>query len=139
MIEEYVARQEAILTAYSKTPAIRDALKEPSNTEKIAYAQEYTKSFFSDLKNWEGIYVGEWNSHVIVHSTPSVVGMTTRKGDSLKALQNEITSRNGLYNAGIIISPASGKLILSMYCPVFDTNGSTIVGYVGGEIGRAHV
>ena len=39
---------------------------------------------------------------------------------------------NGLYNAGIIVSPASQKLILSMYCPVYDTDGSTIVGYVGG-------
>ena len=132
MIEEYVARQESILTAYSKTPAIKEALKDPTNTEKIASAQEYTKSYFSELENWEGIYVSEWNSHVIVHSTPSVVGMTTRTGDGLKALQNEISSRNGLYNAGIIVSPASGKLILSMYCPVFDTNGSTIVGYVGG-------
>ena len=58
--------------------------------------------------------------------------MTTRKGDSLKALQNAMKENNGLYNAGIIVSPASQKLILSMYCPVYDTDGSTIVGYVGG-------
>lgn len=38
----------------------------------------------------------------------------------------------GLYDAGIIISPVTGKLILSMYCPVFDTDKTTIVGYVGG-------
>ena len=43
-----------------------------------------------------------------------------------------MTSRNGLYDAGIIVSPASGKLVLSMYCPVFDEDGKTIVGYVGG-------
>lgn len=43
-----------------------------------------------------------------------------------------MTSRNGLYNAGIIVSPATEKLILSMYCPVFDTDGTTILGYVGG-------
>lgn len=43
-----------------------------------------------------------------------------------------MTSRNGLYDAGIIVSPASQKLILSMYCPVFDTDGTTILGYVGG-------
>lgn len=43
-----------------------------------------------------------------------------------------MTKENGLYDAGIIISPASGKLILSMYCPVFDSDGTTILGYVGG-------
>ena len=58
--------------------------------------------------------------------------MTTRKGDSLKALQDAMAQRNGLYNAGIIVSPSSGQLILSMYCPVFDTDGKTILGYVGG-------
>ena len=43
-----------------------------------------------------------------------------------------MTQRNGLYDAGIIVSPSSGELILSMYCPVFDTDGKTILGYVGG-------
>lgn len=61
-----------------------------------------------------------------------MVGITLREGESLKALQDAMTSRNGLYDAGIIVSPATGKLILSMYCPVFDTDGTTIVGYVGG-------
>lgn len=58
--------------------------------------------------------------------------MTTRTGDSLKELQNAMSSAGKLYDAGIIVSPASKELILSMYCPVFDTDGSTIVGYVGG-------
>ena len=32
----------------------------------------------------------------------------------------------------LLYPPASEKLILSLYCPVFDTDGKTIVGYVGG-------
>ena len=35
-----------------------------------------------------------------------------------------------LYNAGIIVSPASKKLTLSMYCPVY--KGDEMIGYVGG-------
>lgn len=132
LIEEYVNKQEKLLTAYSKTPAVREALKNPTDAEKLAVAQSYTTNYYSDLDNWEGLYIGEWNTHIIVHSNPKVVGMTTRTGDSLKALQDAIISKNGLYNAGIIVSPASKKLTLSMYCPVFDTDGKTILGYVGG-------
>ena len=132
LINEYVSRQESILTAYSQTPCIRDFLKETNNADKQEIAQRYTENYYSNLDNWEGIYVGEWNTHIIAHSNPSVVGMTTRKGDSLKALQDAMAQRNGLYNAGIIVSPSSGQLILSMYCPVFDTDGKTILGYVGG-------
>ncbi|MCI5856421.1 MAG: methyl-accepting chemotaxis protein [Agathobacter sp.] len=76
--------------------------------------------------------MGEWNTHIVAHSNPDVVGMTTREGDSLKALQDAMTSADGLYNAGIIVSPASKKLTLSMYCPVYDVDQTTILGYVGG-------
>lgn len=132
LIKEYVAQQEKVLTLYSKTPAIRELLKDVNNKEKLDTAQAYTETLYKSLDQWEGIYVGEWNTHCIVHSNPEVVGITLREGESLKALQDAMTSRNGLYDAGIIVSPATGKLILSMYCPVFDTDGTTIVGYVGG-------
>ncbi|MBO5278611.1 MAG: methyl-accepting chemotaxis protein [Lachnospiraceae bacterium] len=132
LIEEYVTRQEELLTAYSKAPLIRDLLKDADNAQKLDYAQKYTGDYFEGLDNWEGLYIGEWNTHCIVHSSPGVAGVILRTGDSLKALQDAMTSRNGLYDAGIIVSPASGKLILSMYCPVFDVDGTTILGYVGG-------
>lgn len=132
LIDEFITAQEEILVAYSRTPAIRELLKDVNNEEKLQYAQTYTETFYKDLDNWEGLYVGEWNTHCIVHSNPAVVGVTLRKGDALKALQDAMTTRNGLYDAGIIVSPASGKLILSMYCPVFDEDGKTILGYVGG-------
>ncbi len=107
-------------------------MKDAGNAEKQAAAQEYTEYFYEGLKNWEGLYIGEWDTHVIAHSNPNVIGIVTREGEGLKALQNEMTLRGGLYDAGIIVSPASEKLILSMYCPVFDTDGKTILGYVGG-------
>lgn len=132
LIEEYVTRQEELLTAYSKTPVVREFLKDVDNVEKQQAAQTYTENYYKGLDNWEGLYIGEWNTHCIAHSNPDVVGVTLRKGDSLKALQDAMISRNGLYNTGIIVSPASGKLVLSMYCPVFDEDGTTIVGYVGG-------
>ena len=132
LIEEYVTQQEQLLTAYSKTPIIRELLKDVNNTEKVKKAQAYTEYYYKGLDNWEGLYIGEWNSHCIVHSDSNVVGMIIRKGDSLKELQDAMTSRNGVYDAGIIVSPASKKLVLSMYCPVFDEDEKTILGYVGG-------
>ncbi|MCI5621710.1 MAG: methyl-accepting chemotaxis protein [Lachnospiraceae bacterium] len=132
LIDEYVTGQENLLIAYSKTPVVRELLKDVDNKDKVSAAQSYTENYFKGLENWEGLYIGEWDTHCIVHSNPSVVGITLREGDSLKALQDEMTSRQGLYNGGIIVSPASGKLVLSMYCPVYDTNGTTILGYVGG-------
>ncbi len=132
MIEEYIYHQEDMLMAFSRASSVIDFLKDPENEEKRIAAQEHTEKYYARLQNWEGLYIGEWDTHVIAHSNPEVVGMYTREGESLELLQNEMLSRNGLYNAGIIVSPASQKLVLSLYYPVYDYDGHTIVGYVGG-------
>ena len=132
-IEEYVTHQEDLLTAYSKSPVVGEFLKDPANEQKRLSAQEYTEDYYAGLNNWEGIYIGEWNTHVIAHSNPEIIGMITREDEErLNELQSAMLSSDGLYNAGIIVSPASQELVLSMYCPVFDQDGETILGYVGG-------
>lgn len=132
VIEEYVSNAEAQLISYSKGIEIINFLRDPDNKELQQMAQEYTENYFSELDNWEGLYTGEWNTHVIAHSNPEVVGITTREGDALKQLQDAMSETEGVYNTGIIVSPASNKLTLSMYCPVYDEAGDKILGYVGG-------
>ncbi len=132
IIQEYIYHQEDMLIAFANESEVREFLKDPTNEEKRVVAQQHTESYYSRLDNWEGLYIGEWNTHVIAHSDINVVGMTTREGEPLKQLQDAMVERGGLYDAGIIVSPASGKLILSLYCPVYDYDGKTILGYVGG-------
>lgn len=132
IIEEYVDKAEKLLIAYSKTPAVADLLRNPNNAAALTTAQEFTENFYSTLSGWEGIYTAEWNTHVITHSNPAVVGITTREGEPLKQLQDAMTAAGTIYNTGIIVSPATQKLILSLYCPVYDKDGKTILGYVGG-------
>ena len=132
LIEEYVDKAENLLIAYSKAPVVAELLKAPQDAATVKEAQAYTESFYANLEGWEGIYIAEWNTHVLTHSNPAVVGITTREGEPLKQLQDAMTAAGDIYNTGIIISPASQKLALSLYCPVYDTDGTTILGYVGG-------
>ena len=130
LIEEYITHQEDLLAEYSISPLVKDYLNNLSDSKKQSAVQEYTEEYYKSLDNWEGLYVAEWDTHVVAHSNSAVVGITTREGEGLKALQDAMVSAGELYNAGIIVSPASQKLTLSMYCPVYD-NGK-IIGYVGG-------
>ncbi len=132
IVKEYIRHQEDMLRTYSDSDIVRDFLKHLDDPEKQTAAQAYTERYYNRMSNWEGLYVAEWDTHILAHSNPATIGMVTREGAPLLQLQNAMLDRNGLYNAGIIVSPASGKLILSLYCPVFDTDGSTILGYVGG-------
>ena len=125
-----IEESENIVKAFASSPIVIDCLKNPRDAAKQETAQAYTSDFFSQLDGWEGIYIADWGSTVITHPAPPVVGKTMREGDALKGLQDAMLSAdNGIYNVGIITSPASGELIVSMYCPVFD--GDTPIGYVG--------
>lgn len=130
VIEDYVNNAEAQLVSYSKGIEIVNLLENPTDSEIQKKAQKYTEDYYKELSGWEGIYAGEPNTHVIVHNNPKIVGMTTRKGEALKQLQDAMKESDRLYNAGIIVSPASKKLTLSMYCPVY--KGDEMIGYVGG-------
>lgn len=132
IINEYVESSERLLVSFSKAPCIQNLLKDPTNSQLQKAAQQYTEDYFSGLSQWEGIYIADWNSKVLAHSTANYIGMICREGDSLKSLQDAMKSADGLYDTGIIPSPASGKLTLSMYCPVYDHTTKEIIGYVGG-------
>lgn len=133
IIENYVQEVEKTLTAYSRAGEILAVLKNPTDETAVAAAQAYTEKFSADVSNLEGLYVSEWNTHVLAHTNAAVVGITTREGEPLKALQDAMLAANGVYNTGIIISPASGKQIVSIYQAVFDENGNP-VGLVGGGV-----
>ena len=133
IVEQYVNDAETLMAAYSKAPVVAALLKDPDNAGVRREAQAYTESFYGKLDQWEGIYIATMQTRVLAHSNPKVVGMVTREGDPLKALQDALAAANGgCYNAGIIVSPASEQLIVSMYYPVLDSDGKTILGYVGG-------
>ena len=132
IVEQYVDSAEKLLISFSKAPVVAEFLKNPGNAELQKKAQDYTESYFAGLEGWEGIYISEWNTHVIAHSNTSAVGMVMREGESLEKLQNSITAAGDVYNTGMIISPASKRMVLSLYAPVYDKDGSTILGIVGG-------
>lgn len=135
IVAQYIERQEELLIAYSVSPVLREYLKDTDNDQKLVEVQKYTEEFYSKLDNWEGIYLGEWGTtYCYSHSNPDVVGAVFRKDEGpRKALfDSMLASENGLYDAGIIVSPATGKLVLSMYVPVYEEDGVTILGYAGG-------
>lgn len=126
-----VEENQEILKAYVTAPIITRALANPNDAVAVASAQQYTLDYFGSLSGWEGLYIADWNSKVLTHPNEGVIGMVLREGDSLTGLQNSITSAsNGVFNAGIMTSPASGQLIMSIYTPII-VDG-TPIGFAGG-------
>lgn len=133
IISNYIRSTEDTLTAYLKAEQIYNLLSDPSNEEYAAKAQKYTENFSEDLTNLEGIYASSWETEVLTHTNPGVIGKVTRPdAEKCNQLHEALISADGVYNTGIIISPASGKQIISMYKAVQSDDGS----YIGlGGIG----
>ena len=132
IIQTYVENSENILKYYSKAEQITNLLNDPTDRSLQEKAQAYTENYSKDIPNLEGIYVSEWNTHVLAHTDADVVGLVTRKDpEPLQQLQDAmLEAGSGVYNTGIILSPASGNQIVSMYKAIYNENGKAI-GLVG--------
>ncbi len=132
IVNEYIANAERTLIEFSKGGEILAVAKDPHNAELQAAAQRFNADFAEAAGNWEGMYYATWESETITHSNPKAIGLILREGDRLKELQDGILASGNIHNIGILCSPASGQLVISMYAPVKD--GDTPLGFVGGGV-----
>lgn len=132
LIENYVAEQGVTLRQFGKANAVLDLLNHPDDPAYQEAAQAYTERFYAGLSNWEGVYISKWTTQVLTHSNPPAVGIFVRTGDGLPPYQKEMAEApGGFFNGGALMSPATGKLVLSMRMGIFDENGQPM-GFVGG-------
>lgn len=129
---------------YAKNPGREMPLFTDENYNTTAYytdnythfpaAQAYTLDYYSGLDNWEGLYIGNFETRILAYSVPPVIGKVLR--DDPARVQQLMDSMNAdledVYNAGIIVSPGTGQLCLSMYCPVL--KDGEMIGYVGAGV-----
>ncbi len=137
MIDEYVLSAEEYMTAFALGSEVRNLLRNPDDPALQSAAQTYTENFAAVKGVFEGLYIATPGTHVLTHTSPGAIGMTTRSGDSLNTFQNTILSRYELTNLGIMKSPGTGSMILSMYYPIFE--GQQCIGYVGAGVYASHL
>ena len=137
IIDDYVLSAEEYMTAFALGGEVRALLASPEDPELLARAQRYTEDFAAVKGVFEGLYIATPDTHVLTHTSPSAVGMTTRSGDSLKSFQDTILASRQLTNLGIMKSPGTGSMILSMYYPIFEDG--RCIGYVGAGVFASHL
>ena len=137
IINEYVLSAEEYTTAFALSEEVHNLLLDPDNSELLARAQAYTVDFAAVKGVFEGLYIATPDTHVLTHTSQGAIGMTTRSGDSLTTFQNTILAQRELTNLGIMQSPGTGSMILSMYSPVFEEG--RCIGYVGAGVYADHL
>lgn len=132
VIKLYVQESETTLKTYAASGELRRLLDNPEDPEAFAAAQAYTERYFAKLTDWEGVYLSDWDTKVLAHSSPPAVGMVTRKGDDLIPYRATMTdSPEGFFDGGAFVSPASQQLILNLRMAIYNERNQPI-GLVGG-------
>ncbi len=132
IIDNYVSDAEEYMTAFALADEVRSLLLDPEDPDLLGRAQQYTVDFAGVKGIFEGLYIATPDTHVLTHTSPEAIGITTRTGDSLAYFQETILTQNELTNLGIMVSPGTGNMVISMYYPLFE-NG-TCIGYVGAAV-----
>ncbi len=137
IINDYVASAEEYVEAFALGTEVRELLRDPEDPGLVERAQRYTEDFASVKGVFEGLYIATPATYVLTHTSQGAIGITTRSGDSLEEFQSTILAQQQLTNLGIMKSPGTGSMILSMYYPVFD--GEQCLGYVGAGVYASHL
>lgn len=137
IINDYVVSAEEYMTAFALGREVRELLLNPDDPELLRQAQKYTEDFAGVKGVFEGLYIATPDTYVLTHTSQGAIGITTRSGDSLKSFQDTILSQRQLTNLGIMKSPGTGSMILSMYYPIFE--GQRCIGYVGAGVYASHL
>lgn len=132
IINDYVTSAEEYMEAFALGGEVRELLLHPQDATLLRQAQKYTEDFASVKGVFEGLYIATPETYVLTHTSPEAVGITTREGESLKTFQDTILSTEELTNLGIMKSPGTGSMILSMYYPIFENQ--KCIGYVGAGV-----
>lgn len=131
--EAYIQNGESTLENFAKSPIVVKFLQNQQDATFQKEAQNYTMDCFNAAGDMEAIYISNWDSTILAHPIETAIGSPTREGERLKDLQENMLASDGVYNTGIITSPATGKQVVSMYAPVYDDNNNPI-GYVGAAL-----
>lgn len=125
IISNYVQSKEENLAAFVKANQVKNVLNDPSNNDFVAEAQKYTEQFGKDVTNLEGLYICDWDTKTLTHTTAQTVGLVIRpEEERRKPLHNSLMSTDGVYNTGIFISPSSKQQIISLYKAVKSEDGN---------------
>jgi len=120
------------MTAFALSDEVHELLRDPENPMLLERAQEYTEDFAAVKGIFEGLYIATPETYVRTHTSQGAIGMITRKGDALAHFQQTILAKPELTNLGIMKSPGTGAMILSMYYPVFEDD--RCIGFVGAGV-----
>lgn len=137
IINRYVVSAEEYMTAFALSSDVHELLLNPENPVLLEKAQQYTEDFASVKGIFEGLYIATPTTYVLTHTSQGAIGITTRTGESLNTFQNTILSQQRLTNLGIMKSPGTGSMILSMYYPIFEDQ--KCIGYVGAGVYASHL
>ncbi|MCI8484475.1 MAG: methyl-accepting chemotaxis protein [Lachnospiraceae bacterium] len=132
IINDYVTSAEEYMTAFALSSEVHDLLADPENPALLQKGQKYTEDFAAVKGIFEGLYIATPDTYVLTHTSQEAIGITTRSGQSLEVFQDTILAEPQLTNLGIMKSPGTGSMIISMYYPLFD--GQDCIGYVGAGV-----
>ncbi len=132
IINDYVSSAEEYMTAFALSSEVRNLLENPDDPALLQRGQKYTEDFAAVKGIFEGLYIATPSTYILTHTSQSAIGMTTRTGDSLDVFHETILAAPKLTNLGIMKSPGTGSMILSMYYPLFE--GKKCIGYVGAGV-----
>ncbi len=134
VVDQYFNNYKRYFKSFGSLDIVKQLLKDPDNKELTAKVQTEVENYAASNPSMEGFFVATRETLFLCHSQPDAVGLQVYKeGDDRSLLDDGIaSSEDGVWLKGITPASSTGILVAAGYCAIYDDDGSTILGYVGG-------
>ena len=132
VVESFIDSYKQFFKAFSTQDIVKEALHHPEDKELQAELQKNLIHYIEARGDMEGMFVADSATKVIAHSVESAIGNPTIADEAVVQTVTEAIkkSEDHSYFRGIVVSSATGKLVVSVYVGVFD--GDDLIGLIGG-------
>ncbi len=134
VIDDYFAKYKRYYKSFSVLPDVKKMLKNPNNKKLVKKVQKELDAYFATNPAMEGMFVSDAETVFLCHSQHEAVGAQVYETDEDREplLEGVKSSSDGIWVKGVAPAKSTGILVASGYCPVYDDDGETILGFVGG-------
>jgi len=132
VINQYFENHTNFLGYFAAQEVVRDTLKNPTK-ENIASLKVQMQGYRNARSSMEGMYLSDKDVNCLIHTdVDSAENQLATKTPLEDIMNGSKASKNGVWMKGIGTAASTGKLVAPAYAPVYDTDGTTFIGIVGG-------
>ncbi len=132
-VEAYINQFCEFFAGVTNMPVVVEAVKDPTNAEKVAAAQTAIENYAASRTDLEGVFITDTQTHILCHTVKQGIGGQISDDPAVWKNREEgvNAAKNHVWFRGAVVSTTTGAIVGNVYAGIYDESGK-LIGFAGG-------